>query len=72
MDARRKPLADYIQKRTSQARFARDEIGCSESHLCLILKGQKNASLRLARRIVRAAHNVVPIDVLMEKEGAAE
>lgn len=69
MDPRRKPLADFIKGRTSQARFAREAL-VSESHLSLILKGEKNASLRLARRIVAASDNVIPMEVLMEKESA--
>jgi transcriptional regulator with XRE-family HTH domain len=69
MDPRRKPLADFIKRKTSQARFAREAL-VSESHLSLILKGEKNASLRLARRIVAASDNVIPMEVLMEKESA--
>jgi transcriptional regulator with XRE-family HTH domain len=66
MDARRKPLADYIEGRTTQAKFAKD-VRCSESHLSLILQGKRNASLRMARRIIENAKGVIPLEVLIER-----
>lgn len=65
MDARRKPLADYIEEHTTPAQFARD-CRCSHSHLLLILQGKRNASLGMARRILENADGVIPLEVLLE------
>lgn len=70
MEDRRKPLADYIAGHSSQAQFARD-VGCSEPHLSQILANKRNASPKMARRILEAAGPVVPLEVLLElPEGA--
>jgi transcriptional regulator with XRE-family HTH domain len=56
-------LADFIHKRTTQAKFAR-EVRCSESHLSLILKGERGISLGLAKRISEATGGEIPVDKL--------
>ena len=54
-------LADYISKETTQAALAR-AVGCSASHLSLILKGERGVSLGLAKRI--SAATGVPVETL--------
>lgn len=63
----RQLLGEFIAARTSQAQFARD-VGCSDSHLSLILKGERGVSLRLAKRISEATDGAVPMDALVKEE----
>jgi DNA-binding transcriptional regulator YdaS (Cro superfamily) len=56
-------LAEFIRTRTTQARFAR-EVGCSESHLSLVLKGARGVSFGLAKRISNATGGAVPVEKL--------
>jgi transcriptional regulator with XRE-family HTH domain len=53
------PLADWIEANTTQAQFARDA-QCSESHLSLILKGQRGVSLSLAQRLSDVTGGNIP------------
>jgi DNA-binding transcriptional regulator YdaS (Cro superfamily) len=55
-----KRLGDFIKARGSQRDFAK-EVGCSESHLSLVLSGAKGLSLKLAKRISEATDGEVPI-----------
>lgn len=57
-------LAEFIRARTTQAKFA-DQVKCSESHLSLVLKGERGMSLGLAKRISAAAG--IPIEALPHK-----
>jgi DNA-binding transcriptional regulator YdaS (Cro superfamily) len=58
-------LADYIKRnKASQAKFARD-VGCSDSHLCLVLKGKRGVSADLAKRISAATDGTVPARALV-------
>lgn len=58
----REMLAAFIrQEKTTQAQFAR-EVGCSGSHLSLILKGERGVSLGLAKRI--SARAGIPVEKL--------
>jgi transcriptional regulator with XRE-family HTH domain len=62
MDAR-EALADHIARNeASQAQFARD-VGCSESHLSLILAGKRGLSVPLAKRISDKAN--IPVRELV-------
>lgn len=67
----RKLLRKFIE-RNSQAYLAR-EAGCSESHLSLILSGQRGASLRLTRKFSEITS--IPVEKLdlekLHKEVAA-
>lgn len=65
MDAR-EALADHIARNeASQAQFARD-VGCSESHLSLILAGKRGLSVPLASRI--SAKAKIPVrDLVPDK-----
>jgi transcriptional regulator with XRE-family HTH domain len=57
-------LAEFIRSRKiTQAQFAR-EVGCSESHLSLVLKGFRGISFGLAKRISNATGGAVPVDKL--------
>jgi len=57
-------LAGYIaREKASQAEFAR-EVGCSEPHLSLVLKGERGVSLKLAKRISQATGGEVPVEDL--------
>lgn len=56
----RAKLAELLQG-TTQAEFAR-QVGCSEPHLSLILKGERGMSLKLAKRI--SAASGIPIEDL--------
>lgn len=58
-------LAAFISRKTaSQAQFARD-IGCSESHLSLILARKRGLSVPLAKRIAVVTENEVPVRALV-------
>lgn len=58
-------LADFISRGTaSQAQIARD-IGCSESHLSLILDRKRGLSVALATRISRATNGAVSVRALV-------
>ena len=70
----RQLLAGYIgREKGRQAQFAR-ESGCSESYLSLFLKGKRQLSLKMAKRVSEATNGQVPVDalVLSEKLEAAE
>lgn len=68
----RELLEGYISRNTTQAQFARD-VGCSESHLSLLLDGKRGVSFRLARRISEATKGEVPLEALdLERQDAAE
>lgn len=56
----RAQLAEYLAG-TTQADFAR-KVECSESHLSLILKGERGMSFALAKRI--SAESGVPLEHL--------
>ena len=56
-------LAQFIHKRMTQAQFAQ-KVGCSESHLSLVLKGERAVSLGLAKRISEATGGKVPVELL--------
>lgn len=59
-DSGRKQLATFIGEMT-QAEFAR-RIQCSESHLSLILSGERGMSFRLAKRV--SQETGIPIEDL--------
>lgn len=65
----RQLLQSYISANTSQAQFARD-IGCSDSHLSLILSGGRGPSLKLAQRIEELSG--VPMGAFAQPEGVTE
>lgn len=55
-------LAEFIRENAkTQAEFAR-RVRCSESHLSLVLKGDRGMSLRLAKRI--SAESGIPVEAL--------
>lgn len=66
MDGRQK-LASLIARESSQARFAK-RVGCSESHLSLILSGESDASPELAHRISDAVNGQVPARALVSEK----
>lgn len=55
------PLKVWIEKHTSQAKFAR-EVEISESHLSDILGRKKSPSLDLAARMSKATGRAVSVD----------
>lgn len=59
------PLKEWIEKHTSQAKFARD-VAISESHLSDILAKKKRPSLELASRMSRATDRAVSVDTIAE------
>lgn len=61
------PLCSYVVEYTTQAKFARD-VHCSESHLSLVLKGERGVSIELAKRISKATGGAVPIRALVAPE----
>lgn len=63
-------LSEWISAHTTQAKFAR-VIGCSESHLSLLLDGKRGASLSLALKISEATGGAVPLRALLRDEAAA-
>ena len=70
----RQLLAEYIgHEKGRQARLARDS-DCSEGHLSLFLKGRRQLSAKMAKKISDATGGVVPAGVLAlsEKLQAAE
>lgn len=54
--------AQFRNERGAQKRLA-DKVGCSESHLSLVLKEKRGLSYELARHISRETG--VPVDELM-------
>lgn len=60
-------LADFIAANGTQSQFAR-EVGCSEPHLSLVLKGERGVSLKLAGRIDRRTGGAVPTDAWVLEE----
>lgn len=67
-------LADFLSRDPrSQAEFAR-QVGCSQGHLSLFLKGKRGLSVVLAKRISDATDRAVPVTSLVPDkiERAAE
>jgi len=64
------PLADWIEANTTQAKFAR-AVRCSESHLSLILKGERGVSLPLAQRLSDATGGDVAVRTFIRSETVA-
>lgn len=64
MPAGRDLLVRYLHENPTQKRFAQ-AIGCSESHLSLILAGKRTPSLRLSKRILDETGGLVPMDSLV-------
>lgn len=60
----RKQLAEQIRREGSQAKVAK-EVGCSESHLSLVLDGKRWASPRLASRLSGVTGGAVPAKSLV-------
>lgn len=58
----REQLAEKLSGRGEQKRFA-EKVGCSESHLSLVLKRSRRLSYDLAKRIEAEAD--IPVDELM-------
>ena len=58
-------LAEFIAAHSSQVEFAK-QVGCSESHLSLVLNGARGLSLKLAKRIADATHGAVSMDALVK------
>lgn len=56
-------LSQWIDANMTQAEFAR-AVECSQSHLSLVLKGERGVSLKLAKRISEATGGAVPIETL--------
>lgn len=54
-------LAAFIRQKMTQAEFAR-QVRCSDSHLSLVLKGERGMSFGLAKRISEATE--IPIGLL--------
>jgi transcriptional regulator with XRE-family HTH domain len=73
MDGKGLLAAFLARDQRSQAQFARD-VGCSEGHLSLVLKGERGLSVRLAKRISEATDGAVPVRALVpdKLERAAE
>lgn len=63
------PLAAWIEKNTSQAKFAADA-GCSESHLSLILQRKRGISLPLAQKFSNATNGDVSVQDFVSTEAA--
>jgi hypothetical protein len=61
-----KALAEFIDKHSSQVKFAR-EINCSASHLSLLLAGERSLSLTLAKRIAIATDGLVPMEAWVDE-----
>lgn len=59
-------LAEFIRSNTTQAKFAR-EVGCSESHLSLVLKGLRGVSFGLAKKMSEASGGKVPVEAIPHK-----
>lgn len=68
MDGRQK-LLEFIAASTTQSKFARD-IDCSESHLSLVLAGERGVSLELAKKIEDATAGTVPAGSLVRTPAA--
>lgn len=58
-------LAEYVAKLEGTQKAFADAVGCSESHLSLILAGQRGVSWGLALRIERATG--IPAPSLMRE-----
>lgn len=68
------PLASWMErhKEISQAKLA-DDCDCSESHLSLILAGQRGVSMKLAKRLSDATNGDVKVeDFLRDSAGASQ
>lgn len=71
MDGRH-AIASFIDaQKASQAEFARD-VGCSESHLSLFLKGKRGISVPLAKRMSAATDGAVPVTELVSPDVVVE
>lgn len=66
----RQLLASHISKKTSQAKLAR-KAKCSESHLSLYLKGERDLSIPMAKRVHAATGGEVPLKALVPSDVAA-
>lgn len=62
--AGRNLLAHFLRENPTQKRFAQ-AVGCSESHLSLILAGKRTPSLRLSKRIFDETGGLVPMASLV-------
>lgn len=62
--AGRNLLALFLKENPTQKRFAQ-AIGCSESHLSLIIAGKRTPSLRLSKRIFDETGGLVPMASLV-------
>jgi transcriptional regulator with XRE-family HTH domain len=63
-------LAEFLKTSSayaSQKHFA-EAIGCSESHLSLILSGKRSPSMRLSKRIADETGGLVPMASLVPAE----
>lgn len=62
------PLAVWMDshKETTQAKLAAD-CECSESHLSLVLKGERGVSLKLAQRLSAATGGEVRLEDFLER-----
>ncbi len=59
-------LCAWLTENATQSQFAK-QVGCSQSHLCLILKGERGPSLKLAKRIMTATEGAVPMEALVRE-----
>lgn len=66
MDGRQQ-LADLIVGNGRQAQLAR-EVGCSESHLSLLLQGKRWASPALAKKLSQAIDGKIPARALVSEK----
>lgn len=60
-------LKAFIHKRMTQKAFA-DDVGISESHLSLVLSGNRFISFGLAKRISKATGGKIPIEMLPHRD----
>jgi plasmid maintenance system antidote protein VapI len=65
-------LAEFLKSYPGPQRRFAEAIGCSESHLSLIIAGKRMPSMRLSKRIAVETGGLVPMDSLVEDTEAAE
>jgi transcriptional regulator with XRE-family HTH domain len=63
------PLESWIDRNTTQARFA-DEAGLSKPYLSEILNFKKRPSLAMASRLSKATGGAVPLDAFVADASA--
>lgn len=63
----RQLLAGYIERETSQTKFAH-AAKCSESHLSNFLAGKAEISIAMAKRMSAATDGEVPVKALVSAE----